>query len=426
MKKRAGERRFNQNIVNTVILVVILAMLVYLAVQISSGFYSKVSTQRTQKMSDFEYAYLDGCIFRDDSVIGASGDVVYYTVQDGERVGVGQVYAEVYSDTGLSASDADGVQKRLNALSAAIALIKSGVGSDGSSSHLGKINEDILSGYYSYIDSVLAGDLASADKAGEKLLSGLVNYSSVTSGEAAKNRLTTLQKERDELLASLSGTKRALVSDKSFNFFYSADGYENINHTSRLAGLTPQELDSIMSSKPEGMKNIIGKATESSKWYLALPLDEASLETFGELIGITFTVDFLGFDGLEIDMLLESIVEDEEGGGAYMLMSSRDLSHAVSLDRSQSVRILLGSYTGYRIPKEALHSVNGRDGVYILVGNVIEFRRVTVIGNGDDYYIVATYESDAAENPDESTPYLNINDMIVTSGNDLYDGKQLD
>ena len=425
MKKRAGARKYDQNIVNTVILVLILAMLLYLVIQISSGFYSKVSTQRTQKMSDYEYAYLDGCIFRDDSVISSSGDIVYYTVQDGERVGVGQVYAEVYSGTGLSDSEADEIQKRLNALSAAIALLKGGVGESGSSSHLGQIGKIIDSGYYSYIDSILAGDLTSADKAGDKLLSGLVDHSSVTSGEVAKSRLLALEEERDELLQSLGGTKRTLVSDKGFNFFYSADGYEESNHTSRLDALTPGELDKIMSGEPKRGAEVIGKATESSKWYLALPLDTAAAETFRELVGGTFTVDFLGFDGLEIEMLIESVVEDEEGG-AYMLMSCRDLSHIASLDRLQSVRILLGSYTGYRIPSEALHSVSGRDGVYILVGNVIEFRRVTVIGEGDDYYIVATYESDAAEHPDESTPYLNINDMIVTSGNDLYDGKQLD
>ena len=60
------------------------------------------------------------------------------------------------------------------------------------------------------------------------------------------------------------------------------------------------------------------------------------------------------------------------------------------------------------------------------VGNVVEFRRVTVISRGEGYYIVNTYEVDLLEKPSSEIPYLNINDMIVTSGNDLYDGKQLD
>lgn len=102
VKKRAGVKRYDQNIVSAVILALILAMLLYLGIQISRGFYSKVSTQRTQTVTESEYAYLDGCIFRDDSVISADGDIVYYTVQNGDKVGVGQTWAEVFSDTGLS------------------------------------------------------------------------------------------------------------------------------------------------------------------------------------------------------------------------------------------------------------------------------------------------------------------------------------
>ena len=54
---------------------------------------------------------------------------------------------------------------------------------------------------------------------------------------------------------------------------------------------------------------------------------------------------------------------------------------------------------------------------------MVEFRRVTVIGEGRGYYIVATYESDANEGSISKTPYLYVNDLIITSGNDLYDGK---
>ncbi len=424
MKSRAGVREYSQKTVTAVILVVILAMLLYLGIQISRGFYSKVSTQRTQTVTESKYVYLNGCIFRDDRTVSASGDIVYYTVRDGEKVGVGQVYAEVFSNTGLSDAECAEAQKRLNALSDAISLLEVGLDSDGSASHLGQINESILSGYYSYVDSILAGDLASADKAGGKLVSGLVDYSAITSGDAARDRLSALKEERDELLASLGGTKRELVSDKSFNFFYGADGYESTLNVSCLEGMTRAELDSLMSSAPKKTDGTIGKTTENSKWYLALPLGDKDIEIFEALTKSTFTVDFLGFDGLEISMLLEEVYIGEDG--AYMLMSSHSLAHVPSSDRLQSVRILLDRYTGYRVPTQALHRVDGQDGVYILVGNVIEFRRVTVIGSGSDHFIVETYESDAQSSADTAKPYLNINDLIVTSGNDLYDGKQLD
>ena len=57
---------------------------------------------------------------------------------------------------------------------------------------------------------------------------------------------------------------------------------------------------------------------------------------------------------------------------------------------------------------------------------VVELRRVTIIIHGDGYCIVYTNEKDSEEGIGGELPYLKENDMIVTSGNDLYDGKLLD
>ena len=94
----------------------------------------------------------------------------------------------------------------------------------------------------------------------------------------------------------------------------------------------------------------------------------------------------------------------------------------------------MNSVSGYRIPSDSLVKLDGEDGVYIIVGTVVEFRRVTVVKKGEGYCIVKTYEEDRAEleKAEEEgiqvvrPPYLKINDLIITSGNDLYDGKLLD
>ena len=113
MKKRAGERVYKQTVVNAVILVVILALFLYLAIQLSSGFSLQVSTQRTQKVTDSNYAHLTGYIFRDDTTLYSDADVVYYAVRDGEKVGVNQTYAETFSGTGLSDDEAKSKERIL-------------------------------------------------------------------------------------------------------------------------------------------------------------------------------------------------------------------------------------------------------------------------------------------------------------------------
>ena len=157
------------------------------------------------------------------------------------------------------------------------------------------------------------------------------------------------------------------------------------------------------------------------KWYVCIPCSDADVLKFA--VGKSY--DALFSDGeVAISMLLERAVTDE--GGSYLLFSSLDMSESYEFSRSQSVRILTDSITGYRVPSQAMCELNGESGVYVLVGSVAEFRRATVIGEGNGYYIVNTNEQDAAEGVNSETPYLSVNDLIITSGNDLYDGKHFD
>ena len=125
-------------------------------------------------------------------------------------------------------------------------------------------------------------------------------------------------------------------------------------------------------------------------------------------------------------MRLERIcIDEQDENNAYMLFSSYDLAAAASFSRTQSVRIYMGSTSGYRVPKQAVYDGEQYDYVYVLVGNMVELRRVSIKGAGNGYYIVSTYEEDLKDNVLGDIPYLRINDLLITSGNDLYDGKLL-
>ena len=92
--------------------------------------------------------------------------------------------------------------------------------------------------------------------------------------------------------------------------------------------------------------------------------------------------------------------------------------------RVQSVKLIMGSTTGYRVPEQALHTREGMDGVYVLSGSEVIFRRVTVLYRGDGYVVVAERDY-STENYKE---FLNLNDQIIVSLSDgeLYDGRILD
>lgn len=426
MAKAKKVRTYKQTAVNAVILAVILSLCLYMVIQFTRNSSAQVSTQRTQTITDSSYMYLEGYVFRDEDTVNAKeGSVVYYTVRNGEKVGVSQPYAMLYSSSGLSAGDVSQTEARLQNLSERISLIESGLKQNVSGSDLSTISKDIFAQYYAYVNSVIDGDMSLADKAGESLLSSMVEYSVGTGGQSANTLINDLQSERSSLLSSL-GSASVLSSTEGFNFMYSSDGYESIFSSSKLEGLTPDGLLQLSKSQPEQSDDrVIGRRIYSPKWYIAIPVNEATYLSFSE--GAVYDVTFSDSDGVTIDMRLERICIDENNeDNAYMLFSSYDLAYAASFSRTQSVRIYMGSTSGYRVPMQAVYDGEQYDYVYILVGNMVELRRVSIKGAGNGYYIVSTYEEDVVDNVSREIPYLKINDLLITSGNDLYDGKLLD
>ncbi|MBQ4091425.1 MAG: hypothetical protein IJC64_03805 [Clostridia bacterium] len=412
--------------VNAVILVLCLVLCLYMAVQFSRNSSSAVSTQRTQTVTDSSYAYLEGYIFRDErALVADAGTVVNYLVGDGEKVGVGQHFASVYSSTGLGSAERAQKEEQLLSLAERIALMESGLKQNSTSSDLSAISKKIAEYYYSYSNATANGDVAAAEKAGELLLSAMVEYSVGTGGETAKNMLSELKKQQKELWDSL-GDATELVSESGFNFAYSSDGYENIFSSDKVDTLTPDGLLELAGSAPEeSIGRVIGRMIYTPKWYIAIPANEATYLAFSE--GSVYDVTFSDSNGVTVDMTLERIcVDEQDENSAYLLFSSYDLSIAASFSRTQSVRIYMGSVSGYRVPKQAVYKGEQYDYVYVLVGNMVEMRRVSVKGEGNGYYVVSTYEEDLRDNVWSEIPYLNINDLLITSGNDLYDGKLLD
>ncbi len=425
MSVKREAKSVSQKTVNIIILCLVICLFLYVGIQLSRNLSpDKVSTQRTQTVTDSTYAYLDGYVFRDEVRMSADG-VVDYLVRDGEKVGVGRSFADIYPAASVSTADKGSIQTELDILSDRIYRLGEGIGYGQGASYLADINQNIKTSYYSYIDAVTSGNFSSADKSGSVLLENLVNYSAITLGEAAADQSEQLTVKKGELLASL-GAKQTLFAEQSFNFFRKTDGYEAVFHASLMESLTPAGFDALISAEPEKTGNdTVGRKIYSAKWYLAVPCDEAAYLAFNA--GDTYDVEFGDEDGVSVQMKLEDIRFDEaEPNSAFMLFSSFDVSVAGNFSRHQNIKIHLGDISGYRIPTESLRREGVVEGVYILVGNVVEFRRVTVIGEGNGYYIVNTNKGDSDEGNLSEIPYLNINDMIITSGRDLFDGKQLD
>lgn len=415
--------KIKQPVINAVVTVAAISLLLYVVFQLVGNSNLMVSTQKTQVVTDTDYAYGKGYIFRDETVILSDSGIVDRLVPDGARVRVGSVYAELYSSAGLGNGKTQQLQEKLDELGKTIDRIGELSSSNTEVSDLGRVNESLLQAYYDYVSLVVNGEMEAADVRGEQLLDAIVDYRIITGRDgAAENILSSLKAERSALLSNLGAVTKSYVDDKSFYFFYETDGYEEIFSSNAVADMSAESLNELINTSPVEYDGVVvGKKAHTAKWYMAMPVDEAESYTFLE--GSTYAVT-LTSSSRSINMLLEKVYVGDDG--AYLLFSSYDLSKISDLGRAQDIKIKLASCTGYRIPREALVSLDGESGVYILVGSTVEFRRVTVIAEKGMYYIANTRESDADEGSVSSIPYLKVNDLIITSGNDLYDGKRLD
>ena len=137
-------------------------------------------------------------------------------------------------------------------------------------------------------------------------------------------------------------------------------------------------------------------------------------------------------------MTIERLVPDE--GGVLLVFSSQDMPRGFDFSRRMTVETVAYETGGYRIPVEAVVTLtSGKTGesvtgVYVLAGNVVEFRKISIYVRRDGYIIAQTYEDvqayldsltdeERAKRTADGWGYLRLNDNIITGGNELYEGK---
>jgi hypothetical protein len=171
-----------------------------------------------------------------------------------------------------------------------------------------------------------------------------------------------------------------------------------------------------------------GKLILGTRWYFAaaVPNETADRLKEGETVLLRFTGDF----NQDVDMLVEQLGATENDTTLVVFSSDRYLNQTTLL-RCLRAELIFEDYTGLRIPKESLRMLkesvedssssqtteSTRLGVYAVVSGRSEFKEVTVVIEGSDYYVVLP--------ADTGRKILRAGDEIITRGTGIYDGQLL-
>ncbi len=392
-----------------------IAALIYAIYHIASLFGEQITTVASGVSTETTVVDTTGYVFRDETLLYSSNSgVANYIVGDGARVSVGDDIAQVY-ESGAASS-----KTLLRVLDSKIAILEQSAEAGLTLANLPEVNDDISDAYYSLTKMLANGDTGSISKQADKLLMSMNKHSLLTDQDSPVSAtLEMLVNQRDGIL--LNGGKGVIEKAEESGYFYSyTDGYESRFNVAAADEMTEESFYELTSMKaPQVSEKVYGKLGDSSEWRFVVKV--SALEKNYFKVDETYQLRFTENGNTVIPMTLRSEVADKTGGGKILVFFANRLPEGFVFNRCQSVSIEVSSISGIYVPRSAVHSSGGNYNVYILKGSVVSYRRIEIIYEGKDYYLVSV---DAPS--DSKAEYLGINELIIVKGSNLFDGRILD
>ncbi len=220
----------------------------------------------------------------------------------------------------------------------------------------------------------------------------------------------------NEELSSLNSENLDYTEIKSNNagyFISGSDGYENALNFSDIDSLTAEDVKKAIKSKPSDISSeVVGRTVSSFKWYIACVVDSE------KTVDLTFDKDiYINFPESGVERLPVSLykIGEKDGKETVVIFCCDEMNKNLTDFRIEDIEIITDEYSGYKISNTSIRNIDGQQGVYIVRGNLMGFRKIRVIYSTKDYSIV--------DNPDNSSDYIKLYDKVVTEGVDLYDNK---
>ncbi len=354
-----------------------------------------------------------GWLVRQETVLPDGSGIVDLLPAEGEKLGAGQTVAVLYRDDAA-------MQRRqtIRTLQLELEQLEYSMRQGDDAAEASKLDTEIMGAMASIRSAAARQEYSGLDSQVLSLKSLVFRREYTRTGDADSDTASLIASVSSQLgaLQSSAGQDTATITAGTSGVFSGCvDGYETVLTPNALSGLTVSALTSLTSVTPAPDENAVGKLITSSRWYFAalLPEDQAARLT----VGGSVTMELIPELANEVDMRVDQISEPENGQVAVVVSSSQYLSD-VTLLRKQTVDFVFSRSSGIRVPKKALHvQEDGTAGVYAIAGVSAEFRTVTVLAQGDDFYLLAP-----PSNTDGKRA-LRAGDEVIVTAENLYDGK---
>ena len=380
-----------------------------------------------------------GYILRSERLLETvSGGAVFSVLDDGERIGSGMPVANVYATEAEAGSKA-----RLDIIDSKLDVLESStVDHEYFSANLSKLERDKNEVLKSVIKYKTENDFGEALLKKRELLIKMNKLSTVKSGSSFDEQIEELRDERSRLTVGQGEPVLTIYAPEAGYYSGILDGYENIFSSGIIDTLTISEFEELKKALPEKQpENSVGKIITDSRWYVMCELLKEETIPFEN--GKYYEIVFPYSANLSIRMQLHKTISETDKNTEILIFTTDEMPEGFSYTRSQKIEIVSEVYKGLKVPKVAMRRLEDKfDGVYILIGETVYFRRAEPVFEIDDYYIIRTESeqetsqtaaaqavSDNTQTTEQETQknykYLSLYDNVIVAGKELYDGKRI-
>lgn len=392
----------------------VLAVLVYIGYQGYVRINDPYTTEIVFRYSVSDSLSADGIIIRDEYLLKSPNELaVDYLFDDGERVAKNSTVAKLYN------SKSDIADKNIiERLEADVELLEqSAKASSDYYTNAEAITKQIISkliAYANVCESQFVQDISTTKNS--FLLSLNKRLSTLDKDADYKTALKETKALLNEYKESQGSAVSSIRTSQAGYFVSRIDGYEDSLSTGSRLSYTLGEYQDLINNKVSAKvsDSAVGKIITEPHWYLAIEVPVSQVENF--YIGRVLDVDF-PFSTIEtIEATVSEVIADPTSETVIVLLKSSAMSENLAVTRTCTVQIKFRTITGLRLNSKAIrHNEDHEQGVYIISGEQIKFKKINIIYEGNGFCLT--------EYNDSNSEYLQFYDEVVIEGKELYDSK---
>lgn len=276
-----------------------------------------------------------------------------------------------------------------------------------------KFKGDILNQATYYIQSVSDRDFNAFNNEKSEL-KDKITLKQILSGENIDT--SDLENEINQKLNSIesvNGKYTNVLAPNSGYFISQCDGYESAFDVSKPKELDFDKIKKVL-SQPVNKEQTYGKIISDFNWYVFcdVPKTKGDLMQPGAVYQLDFPYTQKDYERPSVKLLYKENYKDK----IRLILVGNTMNENIASLRHEKAKIIRYETKGLRINSQALRTNQKHEkGVYVLNGEVLEFKKVDIIKSTEKYAI-------SREHNDDKT-YVSIYDNVVLGGKNLYDGK---